>query len=328
MPLKRLIMQRYERQMKLPEIGKDGQVKLSKSRILVVGCGGLGCTVLPLLCGGGVGYIRLYDHDVVEEHNLHRQSLYRMTDIGKPKVFCAKTLLNQQNPDCQIDTYQQRLVPGNVYEALQNIDLVIDASDNFMVTYSLSDACKKVSIPLVSASVIERYGYVGSFCGHGPSYRAVFPKFASVEGNCNSVGVMGPVVAILGAIQAQMALSILLGFTNSPLGQLINVDCRTWRFSQFRFDQATEPEEEGITFIDYADLRTDDVIIELRSVQEAPQTVAPNVLRLLPHEIINWDPPLSQRIICVCKTGVRAAQAAYQLQQKGVKSLAILADYR
>ncbi|MDI2112861.1 HesA/MoeB/ThiF family protein [Commensalibacter nepenthis] len=320
------MMQRYERQMRLPEIGENGQHKLQAARVLVVGCGGLGCTVLPLLCGAGVGYIRLYDHDIVEEHNLHRQILYRMEDIGKSKAISAKTILNQSNPHCAIDVHQERLTPSNVNQALQNIDLVIDASDSFMVTYILSDACLKLSLPLISASVIERQGYVGGFCGSAPSYRALFPKMLLADGNCNTVGVMGPIVSILGAIQAQMALSVLLDFTPTPLGQLINVDCRTWHFTDFRFDQAQEPQENNITFIDRNDLLPDDCIIELRDSREAPQSVRVNVIRLLPNEIVAWQPPLSQRIVCVCKTGVRAARAAYALQPTITNEIVILVD--
>ncbi|CAI3937556.1 Molybdopterin or thiamine biosynthesis adenylyltransferase (ThiF) (PDB:1ZUD) (PUBMED:32239579) [Commensalibacter communis] len=320
------MMQRYERQMKLPEIGKDGQYKLQAARVLVVGCGGLGCTVLPLLCGAGVGYIRLYDHDIVEEHNLHRQTLYRMEDIGKGKAICAKAILHQSNPHCEIEVHQERLTPGNVRNALQNIDLVIDASDSFMVTYTLSDACLKQSLPLISASVIERHGYVGGFCNSAPSYRALFPKMTLGGGNCSTIGVMGPIVSILGAIQAQMALSVLLDFTPTPLGQLINVDCRTWRFSEFRFDKAQEPKDNNVTFIDYNDLLPEDCVVELRDIKEAPQSVRTDVIRLLPSEIVSWQPPLSQRIVCVCKTGVRAARAAYALQEKTTSEIVILVD--
>ena len=320
-------MQRYQRQMMLVEIGEAGQQKLLNARVLVAGAGGLGATLLPQLVGAGVGHIRLYDDDVVALHNLHRQTLFTEQDIDQPKVLRAQHALQQRNPQVQIEALQQSLSAINLQQALAGCDLVIDAADNFAVTYQLSDACMQAGMPLISASVLGRHGYVGGFCGGAPSYRALFPRLPSSAANCNTAGVMGPAVATLGAMQAQMALSVLLQLSPSPLGCLVNCDFVNWHFRQFRFDDAEEP-EYAVPFIDLQMLAADDCIVELRSYEEAPVSVADGVERILPQAIAAWQPPAQQRIVLVCASGIRAAQAANALAQRGFHQLAILAANR
>lgn len=323
-------MSRYSRQSMLPEIGDAGQRRLAQARVLVVGAGGLGSTLLPLLAGAGVGYIRLYDGDVVEEHNLHRQTLFSMQDIGQPKALRAGNALRARNPDCEVDIRLQALSASGVEQALAGIDLVVDAADNFAITYQLSDACQPRAIPLVSASVLGRQGYVGGFCGGAPSYRALFPQLPKAAGNCNTAGVMGPAVATLGALQAQMALSILLDLAPSPLGCLLNCDFVQWHFRRFRFDGAEEPAATAVPFIDRQLLQATDCIVELRGQDEAPQSIAAEeeVVRCLPAELADWQPPADRRIVLVCASGIRAAQAAMQLEQRGFTRLAIIAANR
>ena len=320
-------MDRYQRQMMLPEIGAAGQQKLSRARVLVAGAGGLGATLLPQLAGAGLGYLRLYDDDAVALHNLHRQTLFSMQDIGQPKAATAQQALQQRNPEVQIDARIEAIGASNVQQALAEIDLVIDAADNFAVTYQLSDACFAAGIPLIAASVLGRSGYVGGFCGGAPSYRALFPRLPTSAANCNTAGVMGPAVATLGAMQAQMALSVLLELQPSPLGLLINCDFAQWHFRSFRFDQAEEP-QHALPFIDVPMLQQDDCIVDLRSREEAPMSVAQHALRVLPQEIASWQPPLQQRIVLVCASGIRAAQAASVLEQRGFTQLALLAAHR
>lgn len=167
------MMNRYQRQQMLPEIGEAGQQRLRDARVLVVGAGGLGSTLLPLLAGAGVGFLRIWDADVVELHNLHRQTLYTEEDVGQPKALCAARALGERNRDCVTEAQQQALRASTVAAALADIDLAIDAADSFAVTYILSDACQARSLPLISASVLGRQGYVGGFCGSAPSYRAL-----------------------------------------------------------------------------------------------------------------------------------------------------------
>lgn len=318
-------MTRYQRQTMLPEIGEAGQQRLSRASVLVVGAGGLSATLLPLLAGAGVGFIRLYDGDRVELHNLHRQTLFGVGDVGQPKAICAQRAMAQRNPDCHVEAHPRMLSASQLPQALEGIDLVVDAADNFAITYQLSDACSPRGLPLICASVLGRKGYIGGFCGGAPDYRALFPQLPTASGNCNTAGVMGPAVATLGAMQAQMALSVLLKLTPSPLGCMIHCDFVDWHIRQFRFDDAPEPDVPGIPFIDKPMLSEDDCIVELRSPEEAPVSVAGRVLRILPQQIVTWQPPSDQRVVLVCASGIRAAQAAENLAARGVTRLALMA---
>src|SRR5471032_673710 len=232
---------RYARQIVLGDVGADGQARLTSSSVLVVGAGGLGCPVLQYLAGAGVGRMIVVDHDVVEESNLHRQPLYGMPDIGKPKAEAARAALLRFNPGVAIEAKVERLTPQNVGMLIGDVDLVVDAADSFAATYILSDACHAISKPLVSASVIRLVGYVGAFCGGGPSYRAVFPDVSVDGGTCATVGVLGTAVAVLGGLQAHLALHLLLGLEPAALGRVVTFDARKLAFGGFGFAGAPEP---------------------------------------------------------------------------------------
>ncbi|MBS0538601.1 MAG: HesA/MoeB/ThiF family protein, partial [Proteobacteria bacterium] len=164
---------RYARQTVLAEVGAAGQAKLAAATVLVVGAGGLGCPVVQYLAGAGVGRLIVVDHDTVEESNLHRQPLYAMADIGASKAEAARAAIARFNPAVTVDAVVERLTPQNAGRLVARADIVIDAADSFAVTYILSDVCQAAGKPMISASVIGLSGYVGVFCGGGPSYRAV-----------------------------------------------------------------------------------------------------------------------------------------------------------
>lgn len=302
-------MSRYERQTRLPEIGPTGQARLAAARVLVVGAGGLGSAVLPLLVGAGVGHIRLADPDVVEVGNLHRQTMFRMSDIGHPKAMVAAESLAGLNPDCKIEPLVMRLDPGSAPGALDRADIVIDAADSFAVSYALSDLCEDARLPLISASVLARRGYVGGFCGGAPSLRAVFPDLPNQLGSCASDGVMGPVVATIGALQAQMTLAVLLGFSPSPLGQLMTLDLADWRLGGFRFDGATDTSHRTPAVISRNDIVAGDLVVDLRTGPNAQPRPKPG-----------------QRVVFLCTTGLRAWRAAMALHTAGHPSVAIVGD--
>src|SRR5580693_8135402 len=186
--------ERYQRQSVLPEVGAEGQARLAAAHVLVVGAGGLGCAVLSYIAAAGVGRIVIMDHDRVEESNLHRQPLYRMSELGQLKAQVARNTLMGLNPALQAQGLCERLSADNARALTAAADVVVDAADSFAVTYILSDACREAGVPLVSASVLGLKGYVGAFCGGAPSYRAVFPDMPSAAGTCASAGVLGTAV--------------------------------------------------------------------------------------------------------------------------------------
>ncbi|HVH82961.1 MAG TPA: ThiF family adenylyltransferase, partial [Steroidobacteraceae bacterium] len=178
----------------MPEVGAGGQARLAAARVAVVGAGGLGCAVLEYLTAAGVGHLTIVDHDSVEESNLHRQPLYRMSDLGSRKVEAARAALGALNPEVRIEALAERVTPANAPLLAAAADIVVDAADSFAATYVLSDSCVRAGKPLVSASVLGLSGYVGAFCGGAPSYRAVFPELPRQAGSCAESGVLGTAV--------------------------------------------------------------------------------------------------------------------------------------
>ncbi|MFD3189951.1 HesA/MoeB/ThiF family protein [Sedimentitalea sp. HM32M-2] len=321
-------MSRYERQMTLPEIGAAGQDRLASADVLVVGAGGLGSPVLQYLAGAGVGHIALVDPDRVEESNLHRQPLFAMSDVGQAKALAARDRLCAANPDIRVSAHVTALDPANAPALAAQADLVIDAADSYAVSYTLSDLCLSLGTPLVSASVLGQSGYVGGFCGTAPSLRAVFPDLPTGGATCANAGVMGPVVGMIGALQAQMALQILLGHTPSPLGRMVSVDAQSLHFSGFSFLDAPEP-DIAFPFLAPVQLTHHDRIIELRTADEAPDPVHAHAIRLTgakPPEIGPPDPAM--RTVLCCSSGLRAWRAAAALAAQGHDNLALCATGR
>lgn len=317
-------MSRYARQMILPEVGPEGQARLCRARVAVVGAGGLGCPVLQYLAGAGVGRITLMDPDVVEESNLHRQPLYRMADLGRPKALAARDHLRAAHPGLRLDAQIRALDPANAGGLVAAADLVIDAADSFAVSYTLSDACLARGTPLVSASVLGQSGYIGGYCGSAPSLRAVFPEPPEGGATCAGAGVMGPVAGVLGALQAQMALKVLLGHDPSPLGWMISLDMAGLQVGGFSFADAPEP-ARAFPFVSRQELCDRDRIVELRDAAEAPLPPRSDALRLPPDALERLTPEPGRRVVLCCASGLRAWRAALALSARGHDGLALFA---
>lgn len=308
-------MSRYARQIALPEIGPEGQARIEAARVLVVGAGGLGVPVLQYLAGAGVGAITLIDPDVVEETNLHRQPLFRMGDIGLPKARAAAAALSALNPAVAVAFHVGALDPANAPTLLEGCDIALDCADSFAVSYALSDACMTAGVPLISASALGRAGYAGGFCGAAPSLRAVFPDLPERAATCATAGVMGPLVGMIGALQAQMALAVLLEHAPSPLGQLVTIDGASWRMGGFRFDGAPEPDAtQSLPFVAQSQLAPRDLVIDLRDEVEAPTPAAPHARRMVIDDAASLRPAPGQRVVFCCRSGLRAFRAARLLQ--------------
>lgn len=316
-------MNRYARQMILPEVGAQGQAKLTAAHVLVVGAGGLGVPVLQYLGGAGVGRITLVDGDRIAVHNLHRQPLYRMDQVGAYKAEAAAMALAALNPEVTVVPVTGWLDPVNAADMVAQADLVLDCADTFAVSLTLSDACVAAGKPLIAASALALLGYVGGFCGGAPSLRAVFPDLPERGATCDTAGVMGPIVAMIGALQAQMALSVLLGLIPTPLGQLVSFDAARWRWGGFRFDRAAEP-DHTLPFVATSQITPDDLVIDLRMEEARPFRA--NALHLdaaQAHALT--PPPGTARVVMACRTGLRAHHAGMALQKRWGGKIALLA---
>jgi molybdopterin/thiamine biosynthesis adenylyltransferase/rhodanese-related sulfurtransferase len=238
---------RYARQMILPNVGREGQQKLSNSRVLIVGAGGLGSPCAFYLAAAGIGHITIVDDDLVDLSNLQRQILHKNSNIGQNKVNSAKSTLNDLNPTISIDIHKDRITDVNISNYLNNIDLVIDATDNFKTRYAISDACARHGTPWVYGAVHRFEGQVSLFTasipdGRGLCYRCLFPE--SVDGpdapNCTEAGVMGVAPGLIGVLQASEALKHILGIGKSLTGRLLNIDL----LSMTMHDTQMQPDPE------------------------------------------------------------------------------------
>jgi molybdopterin/thiamine biosynthesis adenylyltransferase/rhodanese-related sulfurtransferase len=319
---------RYSRQTILREVGAEGQARLRAASVLVIGAGGLGSAVLQYLCAAGIGRMIIVDHDRVEESNLHRQPIYRMGDVGSLKAQAARDALLSTNPEVRIEALCERLTPANVQRLVAGVDVIVDAADSFAVTYVVSDECLRVKTPLISASVLGLSGYVGAFCGGAPSYRAVFPEMPPQAGSCSTAGVLGTAVGVMGTLEAHLVLSLLLDLQPGVLGQLVTVDFRTMRFGGFSFVGAGEPAGAAMPFIAADQVDNTDLVIDLRTLTEAPVSPIAAALRIEVDAVegsAGERLPRAPRVVLCCRTGVRAWRAARALQRRGHTNVALIA---
>jgi molybdopterin/thiamine biosynthesis adenylyltransferase len=304
-------MSRYARQMILPDVGAEGQARITGARVLVVGAGGLAAPVLPLLAGAGVGHLTIVDGDRVSRSNLHRQTLFAEQDCGMPKAMVAADRCRGINGEITVEAVETALTPANGPDFVAAADMVLDCADSYAVSYTLSDICMARGVPLISASVLGTGGYAGGFCGAAPSLRALFPEAPDSGASCETAGVLGPVVGMIGAMQAQMALSVLLGLAPSPLGQLVRFDGLRFQSSSFRFDNAPEPDAR-FAFVAASELGAGDKIIELR---EDGEPLHPTAHRLSATQVSGHLPAPGTRLALCCATGLRAWRTAEQVRQ-------------
>ncbi|GAW36293.1 molybdopterin-synthase adenylyltransferase [Roseovarius sp. A-2] len=317
-------MTRYARQIALPEFGAGGQARLGAAHVLVVGAGGLAAPALQYLVGAGVGRITLMDGDRVSLSNLHRQTLFRMEDIGLPKARIAAVHMATLNPECEISAVLEPLDPINAPDHVAAADLVLDCADSFAASYVLSDICLEQSTPLISASVVGTSGYCGGFCGGAPSLRAIFPDLPDRLGSCDADGVLGPAVGLIGSLQAQMAIAVLARIEPQPLGQLVSFEAIGHRFGGFRFDGAPEP-ESGFEFIAPAQILPDDWLVDLRAEDESGPAL-PDAARRTVTDFDDPDTtPQGPRAVLACRSGLRSWQAATRLRGHWGGEIALIA---
>jgi len=209
----------YNKQMILPEIKISGQEKLKLARVLVIGAGGLGCPALQYLSAAGVGTIGIIDFDLIDASNLHRQLLYTINDVGKPKAIVAADKIRQINPHITAIEIYEKLTTENALNIISNYDIIIDATDNFGSRYIINDTCVAANKPFVYGGIhkFERqlcvFNYKNENGEYGATYRSVFPEKQGDEINltCLDIGVIGVLPGIIGTMQATEAIKIITG---------------------------------------------------------------------------------------------------------------------
>jgi len=321
---------RYIRQQLVPQLSGNASKKLSAARVLIVGAGGLGSPVSLFLAGAGVGHITLVDADVVSLSNLHRQILFQESDIKHSKAETAKNRLEGLNSQISVTAINQKLGINNAENLVSEASVVVDAADNFLVSYLLSDLCFEKRIPLVSASVLTTHGYVGVFCGTqqrpAPSLRAVFPAPSSQANNCDTAGVTGPSVGIIGSYQAQEVLKVITGDESQLLGKLMSLDLWNYRQHIIDFSDAKEPNHKA-SFMALQELAEEDILLDVRTAQEHEDKPLPkNAINIPLHELPERLDELdhAQQIHCACQSGQRALVAAALLFKNGFNKVVVI----
>lgn len=226
---------RYSRQILLPEWDIAAQLKLKSARVLMIGVGGLGCPAAQTLTRAGLGFLRLVDFDTVDDSNLQRQLLFSADDIGLPKVLAAKNSLSKINAWTSIEIHQQQVTSDNLTTFLQDIDLVLDGSDNFATRDAVNAACVAARVPLLSAAAIGVEGQMTLILPDGACYRCLFSDAPEDARRCAETGVLASTTATMGAMQAHAAL-LFLGLGQAPLaGRLLLWDGLTLSTRQIRY---------------------------------------------------------------------------------------------
>ena len=213
---------RYNRQIKLPQIGEEGQQKIIYSTVLIIGMGGLGSPAAMYLAAAGIGKLIISDFDVVEESNLQRQIIHQTKNVGDLKAHSARQTILDINPDCQVEMIDRELDDEELEDFINKANIVLDCSDNFPTRFAVNRFCVQTKTPLVSAAAIRLEGQILSFIPDtdGPCYQCLYSGEYENAQTCEMEGVLGPVVGVMGTLQALQALLILTGHTQEIIGKL------------------------------------------------------------------------------------------------------------
>jgi molybdopterin/thiamine biosynthesis adenylyltransferase len=232
---------RYSRHILLAQIGNEGQEKLLAARVLIVGMGGLGSPVAMYLAASGIGHLVLTDFDVVELSNLQRQIIHHTDDVGENKVASARAAIHDLNPNVQVTAIPWVLQDDELAREVRDADVVIDACDNFESRFELNAVCWRLSTPLVSAAAMRMDGQVTVFDARNPDspcYRCLYSDESTEGEACSQVGVLAPLLGIVGSIQATEAMKLIVGMGTPLVGRVMVLDAldMEWRTLKLRKD--------------------------------------------------------------------------------------------
>lgn len=258
---------RYNRHIILPGFGQEGQDKLRKASVLIVGAGGLGSPVIQYLAAAGVGNLVIVDGDVVDISNLQRQVIFEECQVGINKAVAARQFVGQFNSEIEVDIVDTFLTPENAIGLFKDVDLIVDGSDNFQTRYLVNDAACLANKPVVFGSIFKYEGQVSVFNLHGgPTYRCLFPEPPSPGEvpNCSEIGVLGVLPGVIGNIMATEAIKIITGIGETLTGRLLIYDARRMTFNEMKVsrsaNQISELEENYDVFCGVEQVKSIDVI--------------------------------------------------------------------
>src|SRR5258708_4896653 len=250
--------QRYSRHLLIPEVGERGQLKLLKSKVLLIGAGGLGSPAALYLAAAGVGTLGIVDSDIVDATNLQRQILHNTERIGRSKVESARETITALNPDVTVQGFEERLTAANIDRIIAGYDVIVDGSDNFPTRYLVNDASVKHRIPVLHGSIYRFEGQVTVFKPKdGPCYRCLFhqPPPPELATSCAEAGVLGVLPGVIGTIQANEALKLLLGIGEPLIRRYLLFDAldATFRHVKLRRDLQCPACRQHPTITDHID---------------------------------------------------------------------------
>jgi adenylyltransferase/sulfurtransferase len=348
---------RYSRHLIMPEVGLEGQRRLKNASVLMIGTGGLGAPSGMYLAAAGVGRMGIVDFDLVEESNLQRQIIHGTSDVGRPKIESARDRLRNINPHIEIETHQTRLTSDNALRLLTNYDIIVDGTDNFPTRYLVNDACVLLGKPNVYGSIFRFEGQASVFwAARGACYRCLYPEPPppGLVPSCAEGGVLGVLPGIVGAIQANEAIKLILGAPDTLINRLLLFDAWQMKFREFKLQKDSKcpvcgPNPSITELIDYEEFcglrtpsQTTDASSELEEitatelkqridrgdklqiidVREPGEYEIARIAgaRLIPlGEVVNRRQEIDagRETIVHCKAGVRSARAIASLKQAG-----------
>ena len=334
-------MNRYNRHIILSEIGQVGQDKISNAKVLVIGAGGLGCPTLQYMAAAGIGTIGIIDFDVVELSNLQRQVLFGTSSLGKNKALAARSRLEDLNSHINIVAYPETLNYQNAIELFNQYDIIVDGSDNFETRYLVNDACLITNKPLVFGAIYKFEGQVSVFnFENGPSYRCLFPNppKKNTVPNCSEIGVLGVLPGIIGSMQANEVLKMVLGIGHVLSGKLLCYNALTSQTStlkvkrndtiiesvlkeknNFQKKQLNISCETDIRNISIEDLLPEENVqfIDVRELHEKPKVDHLEVTSI-PLSVLEFSLDKvnsTKKKVLFCQSGIRSKNAVKLLQE-------------
>lgn len=346
---------RYSRHLILPEVGLEGQRKLKAARVLMIGTGGLGSPLGLYLAAAGIGTLGLVDFDVVDESNLQRQIIHGTKDVGRPKIESAKDRLSDINPNVKIEAFETRLTSENALELFKDFDVVVDGTDNFPTRYLVNDASVLTGKPNVYGSIFRFEGQASVFhAERGACYRCLYPEPPppGLVPSCAEGGVLGVLPGIVGTIQANEVLKVILGAEGILLNRLLLFDAWKMRFRELKLKKNPDcpicganatikelidyeefcglnlptetPVLEEITVTELNDLianNPETQIIDVREPHEFEIAKIPNTKLIPLAQVVNRAKEIDQSRTAIihCKAGGRSAKAIQALQENGYK---------